>query len=193
MAQTGSGGTLAGATERLIDALESAQVPYALGGALALGYHAPPRGTRDIDLNLFVQAAQAGPAFSALAAAGVDLDPVEAVRRAETRGDAIGFIDGIRVDAFVNSIPLHEDAARRRVRVDFGARRTWILSAEDLAFLKLMFNRPKDLIDVEQICFTLGPDFDYRYLRDQLRAHLGEDHRLETVARLQSAHGQPAP
>ncbi len=35
-------------------ALEKAGLPYALGGALALGVWALPRATKDVDLNLFV-------------------------------------------------------------------------------------------------------------------------------------------
>ncbi|HJP03338.1 MAG TPA: nucleotidyl transferase AbiEii/AbiGii toxin family protein [Planctomycetota bacterium] len=189
MAESGASATLAIAARRLIDALEEARIPYALGGALALGYHAPPRGTRDIDLNVFLLAQDSKPAFEVLRDAGVELDPTAAAKRAGDRGDAVGQVDGIRVDVFVNSIPLHEDASRRLIRVDFGGAPVWILSAEDLAFLKLMFNRPKDLLDVQQMCFTLGEDFDHAYLRRQLEAHLGDDHRLNTADKLRLAYG----
>jgi len=59
---------------RLAAELERRGIPYALGGALALGFHAPPRGTQDIDLNLFLDAASARPGLEALVSAGVDLD-----------------------------------------------------------------------------------------------------------------------
>lgn len=176
-------------TCRLVQALEAADVPYALGGALALGYHAPPRGTRDVDLNIFLPAEQAAPAFELLRSAGVDLDVEAATRSAVTRGDAIGSADGIRVDLFVNSIPLHDAALARRQRVEFAQIPCWILSAEDLAVLKLLFNRPKDRIDVEQMCFTLGAEFDYNYAHRQLQAHVGEDERTEVLRRLQVAYG----
>jgi len=39
---------------RLASALESATLPYALGGALALGVHGVPRGTLDVAVNVFV-------------------------------------------------------------------------------------------------------------------------------------------
>ena len=35
---------------RLADALERAQVPYALGGAIAYGYFGAARGTKDVDV-----------------------------------------------------------------------------------------------------------------------------------------------
>jgi hypothetical protein len=36
----------------VMDALEQAGVPAAIGGALALGYHAEPRATSDADINV---------------------------------------------------------------------------------------------------------------------------------------------
>ena len=35
-------------------ALQAARIPHAFGGAIALAYYAAPRGTENIDLNLFV-------------------------------------------------------------------------------------------------------------------------------------------
>ena len=43
----------AAAGVRIAQALEAAGVPYALGGALALGAHGVPRGTLDVDVNVF--------------------------------------------------------------------------------------------------------------------------------------------
>jgi len=39
--------------------LEDAGIPYAVGGAVAYGFWGVPRGTQDLDLNLFVPAEQA--------------------------------------------------------------------------------------------------------------------------------------
>lgn len=181
---------------RLIDLFEARGIPYALGGALALGYHAPPRGTRDIDINLFLEAPQAREAFEAVRAMGVGIDPGEAVARASERGDAVGWYEGIRIDFFVNSIPLHDLAARRKVRVEFAERPTWILSAEDLVFLKLMFDRPKDHVDIEQVFFTQGDDLDRAYVRAQLIEHVGaDDHRVAAFDQLVAlyAGGRPPP
>ena len=173
----------------MIAALESEEVPYALGGALALGYHAPPRGTRDVGLNIFLPGDACAPAFEVLQRAGVDLEVEAAVRRASDRGDAVGMADGIRVDVFVNSIPLHDAALGRRQRVEFAGVPCWILSAEDLAVLKLLFNRPKDRVDVEQMCFTLGAEFDYEYAIGQLRDHTDASEREEVLRRLRAAYG----
>src|SRR3712207_2916901 len=34
--------------------LETDQMPYAIGGAVALGFYTAPRGTRDLDVNVLV-------------------------------------------------------------------------------------------------------------------------------------------
>jgi len=38
----------------LADALQRQRLPYAIGGAIALGYDAAPRATVDVDINVFV-------------------------------------------------------------------------------------------------------------------------------------------
>ena len=75
---------------QLADALESAGVPYALGGALAYGYWAPASGTLDVDLNLFVAPEQLGPALDALESAGVQMERAEALQTALEREAGIG-------------------------------------------------------------------------------------------------------
>lgn len=107
----------------LAQELERRGVEYALGGALALGFHAPPRGTQDIELNLFVDPSGARAALAVLRDAGVEMDLDAAVDECRVRGDTRGVIDGVRVDIFVNSIPLHELAHRRRRRGRCGWRR----------------------------------------------------------------------
>ena len=78
--------------ERLVavhDSLTAAKVPHAFGGAIALAYCTEePRGTRDIDVNLFVGAATA-PGVLAELPEGVTIRPVE-VHAAERDGQEIG-------------------------------------------------------------------------------------------------------
>ncbi|MCU0981861.1 MAG: hypothetical protein MUF25_22140 [Pirellulaceae bacterium] len=44
----------AAVAERLAAALQEAGQPYALGGAIALGYWGAPRGTLDVDVTVFL-------------------------------------------------------------------------------------------------------------------------------------------
>lgn len=155
--------------------LELRGVPYALGGALALAYAGEPRGTRDIDINLWVPMDSARDALAALAEVGVEIDVEAAARQAAERGDARGAIQGVRVDIFLNSIPLHDAAMTRCRRVELLGTPVWVLSAEDIMVLKLLFNRPKDRVDVERVMAIRRHELDLAYLRGQLVAHVEED------------------
>ncbi|MFZ5469886.1 MAG: hypothetical protein ACOZIN_10665 [Myxococcota bacterium] len=55
-----------------------------------------------------------------------------------------------------------------------------ILSAEDSAVLKLLFNRPKDLLDVERLVALQGGNLNRDYVRRWLVDSVGEqDSRVE--------------
>ena len=60
----------------LADALEGAQIPYAVGGALALAVWGFPRATNDVDLDVFAELEDLPRVFDAFERAGcvVELD-----------------------------------------------------------------------------------------------------------------------
>ena len=55
-------------------ALDASGIPYAIGGAIALGVWSDPRSTYDVDINLFVEGAELERAFDVLQDVGVVLD-----------------------------------------------------------------------------------------------------------------------
>lgn len=160
---------------RLADALEAAAIPYAIGGAIAYGLHAPPRATNDVDLNVFAAPEDLDRVFDALEAAGATIDREQARASACDRGDFVARVSRMRVDVFVPSIPLSNSAAARiRPGVLLG-RPIAILSAEDLALFKLLFFRSKDVNDVERLVGFQGERLDRSYIRDWLVRLVGED------------------
>lgn len=56
-----------------------------------------------------------------------------------------------------------------------GDRDVWVLAAEDLAVLKLMFFRPKDLADLHALVRGFGEQLDDAAVRAQVAALMGED------------------
>lgn len=52
-------------------ALTRAEIPYAVGVAIAYGFFGAARGTHDVDLNLFVAGDQSSDALDALIEAGL--------------------------------------------------------------------------------------------------------------------------
>ena len=77
--------------------------------------------------------------------------------------------------------------ATRRRRVTLFGRPLWILAAEDLAVLKLMFFRRKDLADVEALLRELGPAIDRGFVRAKLVELVGaDDERLAALGAIEA-------
>jgi len=159
-------------------ALGGHDVPFAFGGALALAYATEePRGTRDIDVNVFVAPDDVDAVFEALPALVVHTD---ADRRAVVRDEQVRlFWDDTPVDLFFAAHPMHHEAASRRRWVDFAGSKIPVLAPLDLAVFKALFDRPKDWVDIETMrdSGTLDP----RAAAEAVEALLGDDPR---VARL---------
>jgi hypothetical protein len=161
---------------RIARALAAAGLAHALGGALALGAHGVPRGTLDVDVNVFVADDDLPRVTDCLRAIGVEIDDAPALARARRDGMFVGLWAGMRIDVFVPSIPFSDEAARTRVRlVDPGGEAVWFLSAEALAVFKLLFFRPKDVVDLERLVAVQGAAFDHAYVRGWMVAMMGED------------------
>jgi hypothetical protein len=159
----------------LAEQLEQDGIPYAVGGAIAYGFWGNPRGTRDVDLNVFIPAEDAGRVIDTLMSWGVRFDREPAIASARERGDARGYYDDLPVDLFFVSIPLHESAAKRRRQVQLLEREISILSPEDLVVFKLLFFRGKDVVDVERVVAIQGEGLDREYVRRWLIDCVGED------------------
>lgn len=166
---------LNGAVLAVAKALESAAVPYAIGGAIAYGYWGAVRATRDVDVNVFLPGEAAATALEALLQGGLELDLKAATASASERGDAKAFWNGVPVDLFFNSIPLHDSAAARARIVTFQDRSIPVLSAEDTIVLKLLFYRPKDLLDIERLVALKRGAVDFSYVDHWLEACVGAD------------------
>jgi hypothetical protein len=124
-----------------------ADVPHAFGGALALAYHAEPRGTVDIDVNVFVPATDADRVLMPLADLGVDV--AGAATSAANHGQARAMWGDTPIDLFFSYDRFHDAADRGAVHVPFAGHVIRVLSAEHLAVCKVVFDRPRDWIDIE--------------------------------------------
>jgi hypothetical protein len=139
--------------------LAHARIPHAFGGAIALAYWThDPRGTSDIDVNLFVPAEGPSRALSALPD-GVEQPPgtADAIVR---DGQIRLWWDGTPVDLFFDYDPVHAEAARNRRTVPFEGTRIPVLGPVELAVFKVMFDRTRDWADVEAMAERGTLDFD---------------------------------
>jgi hypothetical protein len=176
---------------RLARALSEGDVPHAFGGAIALAYYATPRGTRDIDINVFLPASAFERVLAALSPLGVE-PPSPQARRALERDEQVRLLwDGTPLDLFFSYNELHHACVERRRNVPFGPARIAILSPEDLAIFKVLFARDKDWRDLAELLFAQAPAFDTDYATGWLeRIVAADDERLTRFRTLVSERSE---
>lgn len=160
-------------------ALARRRVPHAFGGAIALAYWTlDPRGTSDIDVNVFVPARDCARGLRALPE-GV-AQPAGTVEAIARDGQVRVWWEQTPVDLFFDYAPVHADAARHRRRVAFAGTRIPVLGPEEVAVFKVMFDRTRDWADVEAMVAAGTVDLDA--VRTALRPMLaGDDHRFDRL------------
>lgn len=159
---------------RLSDALERAHVPYAIGGALAYSEWGIPRSTKDLDINVFLGEQDWPRMLALLRSEGVTGDEDKALRQLRERGVCFLQESDVRVDVFVPSIPFYDSVKTRLVPRALLGRPAQFLSAEDISVFKMMFFRPRDIPDVQQMLATQGAALDRSYVRTWLVDMVGE-------------------
>jgi len=129
-------------------ALDGAGIPHAFGGAIALAYCTEePRGTRDVDVNVFVGAAQAGVVLAAFPP-GVTVAATD-VEAAGRDGQVRVWWDDTPVDVFFDVHEFHDAAAASVRTVPFSGVTIPVLGCAALAVFKVVFNRTRDWADLE--------------------------------------------
>lgn len=145
--------------------LAAAGIPHAFGGAVVYNYVGEPRGTRDIDINIFLPPTESEATLRALENAGVPVD-LERTKQtiARTGQDRIRW-EHIPIDLFFSTVPFH-DSSQQRVRlVPFRGLAIPVLAAEDIALCKIAFNRESDWFDLRNILAIQQNRFDLGYTR----------------------------
>jgi hypothetical protein len=175
------------------DALEQADIPHAVGGAIALAYCTlDPRGTRDLDVNVFVGPERAREVFAALPE-GIEVSG-ERLERLERDGQ-VRLRSGITpVDLFLNVLPFHDYAAGHVRQVPFEGRTIPVLSCTALVVFKAMFDRTRDWADIEAM--VEAQSFDLDQASHWIREMVGDDRRIDLLAAAQArrrSQGEPRP
>lgn len=159
--------------------IELRGLSYAIGGALAYGLWGIPCVMIDVDFDVFVAPTELDPLFDALSASGATVDRVALLRMADERGMVVVYIEGMRVDVFLPSIPFYADAERTRKLGPLHDRMAWFLSAEATCVFKLLFFRGKDIVDLERLVAVQGQRLDHAYVRRWMVEMMGEsDERI---------------
>jgi hypothetical protein len=185
-----------GVADRMLavhDALRTAGLPHAIGGAIALGYCTlEARATQDVDINVFVTPSRTREVFAALP------DGVRVTARdlevAERDGQVRLLWDATPIDVFFSVLPFHDEVERNIRQVSFGDRTIPVLDCTGLAVFKAMYARPRDWVDIEAMVEARSLDVDeaMRWVGEIV----GDDPRVERLAELRAlrrSQAEPPP
>lgn len=164
------------------DSLSEASIAHAFGDAIALAYCTEePRGTRDLDVNIFVDVAKARSTLARMPE-GVRVTEKD-ISMVERDGQARLDWDGTPVDVFLNNLPLHRAVAEAVVWVPLAGRDVPVLDCASLAIFKAFFDRTKDWADLEAIAQATPEDIDAAAatITDLVGSDDPAVHRLESL------------
>lgn len=144
----------------LEDVFDRLQLRRSYGGAIAYNYYGPPRLTQDIDVLALLPDLKVPALVDELAAAGCrhgdrELRPLElraVLNDLRSKAHLAVFLcRGIRTELFVPWHPFHHRVLDRSPERDLEGRRIRIHAPEDLIVFKKIFDRPKDIGDINAI------------------------------------------
>ena len=179
--------------ERLLavhDALDAAGVPHAFGGAIAYAYCAEePRGTRDVDVNVFVGPPDARVVLACLPA-GVTVAEAD-IAAAERDAQVRLWWEETPVDLFFDAHDFHRQAAAAVRVVPFTGRTIPVLGCTELVVFKTMYNRTRDWADIEAMleAGTVNRSEALRWVEQLLARDAPELERLAMLAEQQGRQG----
>lgn len=117
--------------------LENANLPYMLGGSLAMGFYTTQRTTLDIDIVIELKKEDITK-FTAIFQNAYCYKP-SILEEIEKKGifNVIDFETGIKIDFFIKKSSEYDEMAfsRRQYLIDFG-QGIWVTSIEDLILAK---------------------------------------------------------
>jgi len=136
----------------LLRSLNEADVRYLIVGGYAVMVHTEPRYTKDLDIWIEPEEANARALLSALAGFGA---PTNDVRPADFTEPEVFFqigVEPVRVDIMTSVTGLAFHAAwARRVLIDFGGETAPVLCREDLLAAKKAAGRARDRRDARNL------------------------------------------
>ena len=157
-------------------AMQTARIPHAFGGAIALAYYATPRATIDIDVNVFVGADRADDVLVALRKLGAEEPTDTESVRLQRDGQARILWGTTPIDLFFSYDAFHDACMERRRAFPFGEGETiHVLASEDLVVFKAIFDREKDWRDIAELVFSMSEELDRDWIETWLERILGRD------------------
>ncbi|MGA3078332.1 MAG: nucleotidyl transferase AbiEii/AbiGii toxin family protein [Bryobacteraceae bacterium] len=149
--------------------LEELSVPYMLIGGIAVAAWGEARATLDVDLSVWAEpgdfAATVGALCSRLKA--LPADPL--LFAGQTRVLPMLSALGIRLDLVFAALPAERNLIARALPKQLGGRQVNVATVEDLIWMKLISDRPKDVDDAQRLIRRFRRTLDRAYLEPKLQ------------------------
>jgi len=148
--------------KELLSTLNEHKAKYLIIGGYAVGFHAEPRATKDIDILIGTDAKNAKAIYAALASFGAPVENITPVDLVEKNsffrmGSPPWMVDIIPQ---VKGIDFNKAWSRRvKIPIDKDAGLSaWVISRDDLIASKLATGRPQDIADVAALRAAVSLD-----------------------------------
>jgi predicted nucleotidyltransferase len=168
-----------------IEALDEANLRYAVIGGLAVGAWGVSRSTRDADLYAELPSERRAALRTALESRGFHVPAMleELERYGVFRSRSA---HGVFVDIFDAVGPLGDALLERRRELQVFGRTVWVTAAEELFLLKAFSERERDFDDLVSLASLPKLGLDVSYIRDwatKLDQSIGGDEVSDRVTR----------
>ena len=175
----------------MVSCFDSLNIPYVIMGGLAVRIHALPRPTNDVDFTVLLARERLIEWFGAVEQLGYTvpqvyktgwIDQVAGMPLVKIRTflkDGLG----VDIDVFLAESDFQKSLIERRLLVEVDSYSMYVVTPEDLLLLKLIANRPRDLLDVQDLIFAQG-QMDEPYMRSWAES-------LDITDRLEKALAEP--
>lgn len=138
--------------EEFIASLNAHRVRYLIVGAYALGFHARPRATKDIDVLVDRSAANARRVRACLTSfLGAPAPNITEAKLQDPRTLIVLGVPPVRIDVLtsIDGVPSFAAAWKGRAEGHYGSTPAHFLSLADLMAAKAASGRPQDLADLD--------------------------------------------
>jgi hypothetical protein len=174
--------------------LETAGVPYMLTGSFASGYHGAPRASQDIDI-VIAPSPRSLDSFLSLLPDDryyVSRDAAVDAYRRQSLFNVVDFASGWKVDFICRKTrPFSVTEFERRSPRDFGGRRVFLASPEDVLVAKLEWAKlaesDRQIEDAAGIVRVQGEGLDHAYVARWV-AELDLERQWERALTLAGSH-----
>lgn len=152
---------------KLLRLLNKTKIPYMLVGGLAVNYYGAPRATGDIDISLLASSEKFDDFLAALQKGKFVLRPKEIQMLTGISNHFLMFdpSNTYRIDCWLPKTNFELQALKRRKKITFAGKSTYLPTAEDLILFKLIAGRSKDNEDLKWIVNRQKGKLDKKYLK----------------------------